>query len=179
MLKPLQRLLWHPSALADARTPPVRTASTKIGWLIPNKLAIGRLPKAGDSTALIQANIAVILSLCAEAEGKLPEDIEQNFRCIRYILPDSNFMFPLQVEQLAYAVELIQQTIENQQPVFVHCLASVERSPTVCIAYLCRYHYFDLWEAINCVRQVRPHALPTDSQFRVIRKFLETGNRKA
>ncbi|NJN86723.1 MAG: dual specificity protein phosphatase family protein [Leptolyngbyaceae cyanobacterium SL_7_1] len=57
-------------------------------------------------------------------------------------------------------------------------MAGIERSPTVCIAYLCHHHQLELWEALNCVRQVRPHALPTDGQLQVIRQFLSQSQKQ-
>jgi predicted protein tyrosine phosphatase len=141
-------------------------------WILPNQLAVGRLPKLGEGAALAQANIKTIVSLCAPSEGLLPDDIAQNFRCVRFILPDSQFYLGLQVNHLQTAVELIHQAIQQREPVYVHCLAGMERSPTVCIAYLCRYHQLELWEAINYVKQAHSRAMPTETQIQTVKEFL-------
>lgn len=144
-----------------------------VNWVLPNKLAVGRHPKPGEGAALAQSQIQVVLSLCAPAEGTLPTDVAQHFQCVRYILPDSHYMLSLSVSQLARAVELIHESIEAQKPVYVHCLAGIQRSPTVCVAYLCRYYGLEIWEAINCVRQARRHLSLTDAHIRIVQTYLQ------
>jgi protein-tyrosine phosphatase len=158
---------------------PTRSVNTVVqrspfSWILSQKLAIGRLPKAKDCAALLEAKINVVLSLSAPSEGELPVEITQNFNCLRLILPDSRFLLSLQVDQLAQAVKLIHQTLQNGQSIYVHCLAGVERSPIVCVAYLCRYHNLDLWQALNRVKQVNPRTMPTHAQLQIVREFLES-----
>lgn len=144
-----------------------------ISWVIPGKLAVGRLPQAGDGEKLIKANIKTVFSLCAEHEGVLPEDITKNFQCFRLVLPDRHYTEKMTAEQLTKAVDIVHQSIQNNSPIFVHCLAGIERSPTVCIAYLCKYHKMELWEAANWLKQVHSNSLPNDSALRAIRELLQ------
>jgi predicted protein tyrosine phosphatase len=146
--------------------------SHRLSWIIPRKLAVGGLPQPGDGAILAREKIKVVLSLCAQSEGTLPEDVVQKFRCLRFILPDSYYILGLQPNQLEQVVELIHNHIQSQQPIYVHCLAGVERSPTACIAYLCLHHDMELWEAINRVKQAHPNARPTESQIQVIRDLI-------
>jgi protein-tyrosine phosphatase len=125
----------------------------------------------GDGAELTRANIKVVLSLCAKLEGELPEDVTQNFRCLRYILPDRYYATEFKVDQLAQVVEIVHKSIQHQLPIYVHCLAGMERSPTVCIAYLCRYHNLELWEALNWLKQVHPRSMPNESQIRALREY--------
>lgn len=156
---------------------PSRFSSTdkpmgKVHWVLPHQLAVGGLPTHQDGVLLEQAGIRSILSLNAPAEGALPEEFADKFHCQRYILPDRYYLFPLQIPQLAAAVHLIYQSIANHQPIYVHCLAGVERSPTVCIAYLCRYQKMSLWEAAYHVKRCYPPAFPSANQLQVIRDWL-------
>lgn len=144
----------------------------RLSWIIPGKLAVGGLPQSADSSILAREKIKVVLSLCAQSEGSLPEEIVQKFRCLRFILPDSHYILGLQPSQLEQVVELIHTHIQSQQPVYVHCLAGVERSPTACIAYLCLHHDMELWEAINRVKQAHPNARPTEGQVQAIRDLI-------
>lgn len=146
--------------------------SRRLSWIIPGKLAVGGLPQADDSSILTRERIKVIFSLCAQSEGTLPEEIVQKFRCLRFILPDSHYILRLQTSQLERVVELIHDHVQSQQPIYVHCLAGVERSPTACIAYLCLYQDMELWEAINRVKQAHPSARPTEGQIQVIRELI-------
>lgn len=140
----------------------------KVNWIIPSQLAIGNHPQIGDGKVLAQAGVQVIVSLCAESEATLPPEITQRFHCLRYILPDSHYGLLLQVDQLRRIVTLIHQYIDQGKSVYVHCLAGIERSPTVCVAYLCCYQQLELWEAINGVRRVHTKASPTDEQLKVV-----------
>lgn len=152
------------------------TATTNlfsVDWVIPRKLAIGRLPKAGDGAQLLKANIKTVLSLCAEQEGILPEEITQKFQCFRVVLPDRHYTTEMTAEQLAEAVNIVHESVQKNSPIFVHCLAGIERSPTVCIAYLCKYHKMELWEAANWLKQVHSSSLPNDSGLRAIRELLQ------
>ncbi|MBE9227763.1 dual specificity protein phosphatase family protein [Phormidium sp. LEGE 05292] len=144
-----------------------------VDWVIPRKLAIGRLPQAGDGEQLLKANIKTVLSLCAEQEGVLPQEITQNFQCFRVVLPDRHYTTEMTAEQLAEAVNIVHESIQKNSPIFVHCLAGIERSPTVCIAYLCKYHKMELWEAANWLKQVHSSSLPNDSGLRAIRELLQ------
>jgi len=144
-----------------------------VDWVIPRKLAIGRLPQAGDGEQLSKVNIKTVLSLCGEQEGTLPEEFTQKFQCFRVVLPDRHYSTEMTAEQLAEAVNIVHENIQKNYPIFVHCLAGIERSPTVCIAYLCKYHKMELWEAANWLKQVHSSSLPNDSGLRAIRELLQ------
>lgn len=146
---------------------------TPFSWVIPGKLAVGGLPQTADHARLTAANIKVVLSLCAEIEGCLPEVITRDFNCVRFILPDRYYTTQLEVHQLAKAVDIVHQSIQSQLPVYVHCLAGIERSPTVCTAYLCLYQNLELWEALNWIKQIHPSAMPNEAQLRTLREFLQ------
>ena len=150
----------------------VSKSSLSIDWVLPGKLAVGRLPRLGEGAILAEANIKVVFSLCSEQEGTLPADITENFQCFRLVLPDRFYDRELTVEDLALAVAIVRENLEKKQPVYVHCLAGIERSPTVCIAYICKYEQMELWEAINWLKQVHPRSLPNPSGLRAIREFI-------
>ncbi len=143
-----------------------------LSWVVPGQLALGRLPIEGEGKILAKAGIQAVVTLCAPQEGNLPTEFAQAFQCQYHQLPDSHYDVPLTVEGLAAAVDCIRNHIEHQRPVYVHCLAGMERSPTVCIAYLCRYHHLELWEAVNCLKQLHPRSAPTQAQLQVVREFL-------
>ncbi|NET30727.1 MAG: dual specificity protein phosphatase family protein [Cyanothece sp. SIO1E1] len=145
-----------------------------LNWIIPGQLAMGRLPRVADIHDLMLANIGVVFSLCAETEGVLSQELSQSFQCLRYVLPDSHYAEPLRAKQLIDVVEIIHQYLQVQTPVYIHCLAGMERSPTVCTAYLCRYHGLELWEALNWVKQVRPKTKLVDSQIKALREFVQS-----
>lgn len=142
-----------------------------VDWAVPDVLAMGSLPQTRDISRLKRAGIQTILSLCAEAEGTLPDAVKSEFRCLRYILPDSRYRLPLKVQQLQAVVNLIQQCERRRQAVYVHCVAGVERSPAACIAYLCHDREMELMDAIDWVKLVHPTASPSNHQLKVIREL--------
>jgi atypical dual specificity phosphatase len=133
---------------------------------------VGGLPEAHHLNLLTDSKIRVILSLCAPTEGRLPAEIESNVYCMRLVLPDSHYDYPLSVEKLSQAVDLVNRCTNRNLPIYVHCLAGIERSPTVCIAYLCKIQGLELWEAISFVKQVHPSSAPNQSHIDTIREFL-------
>ncbi|MEO1521681.1 MAG: dual specificity protein phosphatase [Cyanobacteria bacterium J06633_2] len=146
--------------------------SFPVHWVIPYRLAVGRLPRKADMDELARSNIQAVLALCSESEGQWPINLEQRFQCHRIVIPDSHYATPLKPHQIETAVDYLHECIQRQLPVFVHCLAGIERSPTICIAYLCRYHNYTLWESLDWVRRVHPDSLPTDKQIQSIRGYL-------
>ncbi len=154
---------------SERLTPPAPNFS----WVIPAKLAVGGFPRSQDLIHLSQAGIRSILTLCAEQEGTLPEETPHQFACQRFVLPDSRYEHSLQVGQISQAVALLHQHLE-QHPVYIHCLAGMERSPIVCIAYLCQYQKLQLWQASHWLQQVHPPTQPTSEQMRVLRAFVQS-----
>lgn len=144
--------------------------SLPLSWVIPGKLALGGLPRS--PLPLTQGKIAAILSLSHPSEGSLPADFDRQFHLYRCPLPDSRWQEKLTPEQLTAAVEIVRHSLQNQQPIYVHCWAGIERSPTVCIAYLCQCDRQKLWDALEWVKTVHPSARPTPEQLRAIAQFL-------
>ncbi|MCS6813466.1 MAG: dual specificity protein phosphatase family protein [Cyanobacteria bacterium] len=167
----LQRQLrGKPSGRRPARE---RRSLTHVDWVLPGKLAVGASPQPGDSAILRQAGIQVVFSLCGASEESLPRDVEEQFRCLRLVLPDSRYKREIKPSQLHAALDIIHHSVQNQLPIYVHCYAGVERSPTVCIAYLCKYHNLELWEALNWLKQVHPATMPQESQLKAVRNYLQ------
>lgn len=148
------------------------TDPASLSWVIPGQLALGKFPRS--TLPLAAANIQGILSLLPESEGTLPDDFHQRFLCDRYPLPDSRTAEELTPDRLAAAVELIRHRLQNHQSLYVHCLAGIERSPAVCIAYLCQYDAQNLWDALQWVKTVHPPTRLTTAQLRTIEKFLQS-----
>lgn len=146
----------------------------RIDWVIPGKLALGSFPRSPLAVTLTEHRIKVILSVCPESEGQLPKVIRQGFRCLRVPLTDSRSVLPLDPFDLGEAVDLIQWNLNKQLPVYVHCLAGIERSPTVCLAYLCRYQQFDLLDALGWLRHVHPATRITGAQLSSVRHYLQS-----
>jgi hypothetical protein len=141
-------------------------------WILPEQLAVGPLPYPEHLKVLQDQGIKAILTLCNPTEGALSGEYETAFHCVLFPLPDSRQAAPLLVSNLEIAVDKLHNLINTQGTVYVHCLAGVERSPTVCVSYLCRYHGLEIWEALNWVRSVHRRTGITSEQLRVISNYL-------
>ncbi len=143
-----------------------------VDWVLPGHVAVGALPSVADAEVLRKAGIRAVLALCSEQEGPWPAQVREMFYCHRISIPDSYYTAPITLQQIAIAVHHIHQCLGQHCPVFVHCLAGIERSPTICTAYLCRYHHYPLWESLNWVKSVHPQSLPSTQQLQAIREYL-------
>ncbi|MGB3495456.1 MAG: dual specificity protein phosphatase [Elainellaceae cyanobacterium] len=144
-----------------------------VDWVLPGQLAVGRLPRATDGQVLQEAGIRTVFALCDESEGAWPVNLQEQFRCLRYVLPDSRYSTRPTAQQVGEVIRLVHHSIEKSEPVFVHCLAGIERSPSICTAYLCCYQHLPLWQALNWLKQVHPNSRPNDFQIQAIRDYLE------
>lgn len=144
-------------------------------WVLPGKLAIGPLPtEKKHYTRLQEEQIQAILSLCPETEGSILPEFRDRFHCLYYPLPDSHYQEPMKPEDLGEAVKLVQQTLEQGESLYIHCFAAIERSPTVCLAYLCRHQGLELWESLRFLKEVHHRSAPTEIELQVIQAYLKS-----
>ena len=105
-------------------------------WVLRNKLAIGTSPmKIKDLTLLEKSKVKNILCLCSEEESKWHLELENSFFCNRVILPDSNQQKLPTNLQIDNAYKVLKRLVNNNIT-FIHCFASIERSPLLCIMFI-------------------------------------------
>lgn len=129
------------------------TGKPKFRWIIERQLAVGPIPDATLAQQLQAAGFRSVLTLCDTSEGTLDPTIPTTFHWQRVVLPDSHYEEALTAPQLRTAVDRLHHAVSNHAPAYVHCLAGMERSPTVCVAYLCLHQNMEVWEALNWVKQ--------------------------
>ena len=139
------------------------------------ELAIGTAPINQDNLTILKDNgIKSILSLCDISEAKPPEEINIFFNCERIVLPDHRIGRSLQVDEIIQTL-IILKRLREYGPVFVHCVAGMERSPLICIAWLIKYKALTQQQAIDYLMQIHSNTNPLSSQLAVLRdkKFIE------
>ena len=144
----------------------------EIDWVLKNELAVGRAPKLEEDLIYLRKNgIVSILSLCSEKEAKLPKNIQKNFNFTRYVLPDHKYDNQLTLDQLRECLDILEK-IKLHGPVYVHCVASIERSPLLCMAWLIKNHNLDPFQSLDYLMQVHKGTNPLPLQFDLL-KYLK------
>lgn len=135
-----------------------------VSWVLVNELAVGPAPSAPRHLDKLQSEgIATVLSLCSIEEVEVPEDMDLRFHCLRVVLPEHRTQGLPSIDQLEHAIDALAE-LHNRGPVFVHCVAGIERAPLVCIAWLMRHHGLSRQHAFDYLRQVHPRTSPSASQ---------------
>ena len=140
----------------------------KIDWILKNKIAIGRPPNNNyELEVLKQKGIKNILNLCTEEEAPIPNTLLDNFEFRRYPLPDHKVKKNLDEFQLTEVIAVIEQLLKNG-PVFIHCYASIERSPFICIAWLVLKEKISFLNALDHVKESHIESNPMRQHLNVL-----------
>ena len=140
----------------------------ELDWVLINELAIGRAPiKLSDLQTIESKGIISILSLCSISEAKPPQELEQMFYAKRVVLPDHKYKREINVAEINKALDVLSELLTNG-PVLVHCLAAVERSPLICMAWLIRNKNLSMQEALDYLMQIHPGTSPLSSQIKIL-----------
>ena len=140
-------------------------------WILKNKLAIGTSPMYSKDLILLERNkVKNILCLCSEDEAKWNLRLETSFLCNRVILPDSNQKkLPTNI-QIDKAYKVLKKLVKNNIT-FIHCFASIERSPLLCIMFMMENYSLNLEESLDYVKRVHSLTNPRNNQLLLIKKY--------
>jgi len=133
----------------------------------PN-LFIGSAPQSGvDVSRLVQMKITAVLSLQSDADfkshnidwKKLQSAYEYNhIHAQRF--PIIDFDEVDLGEKLPEPVNTLNQMLELQHRVYVHCNAGICRAPATVLTYLCHYRGMTTDEGLVYLRKERPQVHP-------------------
>lgn len=142
-----------------------------INWVLTNDLAIGPAPRAHRHLErLKEAGILSVLSLCSEVEAQSPKGLTDSFECQRIVLPDHRSPEILSLDQLKNTLFALTE-LRQIGPVFVHCVAAVERSPLICMAWLVQEHNLSPTESLDYLMQVHPGTNPLPRQLSLLKRI--------
>jgi protein-tyrosine phosphatase len=137
-------------------------------WVLTNVLAVGSAPRTtADLEQLAREKVRAVLTLCSPEEVRLPQDLRQLFHWERVAMPDDRCGHPPTPEHLAAALVALER-LRQCGPVYVHCLAGVERSPLVSAAWLMRERGLSRLQALDYLMQVHPITNPMPEQLAVL-----------
>ncbi|MEE2696606.1 MAG: dual specificity protein phosphatase [Cyanobacteriota bacterium] len=145
-----------------------RSRYFRIDWVLIDQLAIGPAPRAERHLdRLREEEIRCILSLCTPDEATPPPGLDKRFRTSRCVLPDHRAGRLPTPDELKTALGHLAE-LQQHGPVFVHCVAAMERSPLVCLAWLVRQHRMTPERALDYLMQQHPGTNPLPGQLKLI-----------
>ena len=151
-----------------------RSRYFRIDWVLVDQLAIGPAPKADRHLdRLHEAGISCILSLCSPDEATPPPGMDDGFLTKRYVLPDHRAGRLPTLNELETALQYLAE-LQQQGPVFVHCVAAMERSPLVCIGWLVIEHKMSPQRALDYMMQQHPGTNPLPGQLALLKELKST-----
>ena len=143
----------------------------RIDWVLVEQLAIGPAPRAERHLNRLQeAGIRCVLSLCAADEVTPPAGLGEAFRTSRYVLPDHRAGRLPTLDELETALGHLAE-LHQHGPVFVHCVAAMERSPLVCLAWLVQKHHMTPERALDYLMQQHPGTNPLPGQLALLHQL--------
>ena len=145
-----------------------RSRYFEVDWVLVDELAIGPAPrKQRHLDRLHELGIKAVLSLCDCTEAEPPERFDQSFQTRRIVLPDHRAGRMPSTKELETALENLRELL-NHGPVFVHCVAAMDRSPLVCLGWLVKEHRMNPDRALDYLMQQHPGTNPLPGQLKLI-----------
>ena len=132
---------------------------TNFSWLIDEKLAGSGMPTTFDELDWVLKQ--GIKSIVTMTENSLPEPWVKEINYLHVPTPD---LTAPDMDEINSAVDFIQEMIDNQEPVMVHCAAGMGRAGTILACYLIKYQKHSAIEAIQKVRKERPGSIQSEVQ---------------
>ena len=132
-------------------------------WILINKLAVGTpIILKNEKLLLKEKGIKTVLDLRNSEDLNLinHQKYIKNLSCFKYEnfpLPDHKSGRLVETFEIRQAVDLLHSSL-SEGPVFIHCHASIERSPLISIAYL---HLKKGFSIIHCCDFVKQQHKPT------------------
>ena len=140
-------------------------------WILIDKLALGNSPLNRENINLLKENgIKNILALCSDSEIKWGTETKESFLCERFYIPDSKSNSLPTFQELNEIINKLSIFIKKGAT-FIHCFASIERSPLICILYVMKEFDLEIEDALDYVLRKHKYTNPTNSQLKLIKDF--------
>lgn len=149
----------------------VKEVGIRLDWVLVQDLALGSAPRSVRHLDLLSAEgIAAILALCSEQEATPPAGFSSRFVTKRLVLPDHRCERLPELSELEGALASLAE-LRNHGPVYVHCLAGMERSPLVCLGWLVKQHQLTPLTALDYLMQIHPGTNPLPGQLDLLSRL--------
>jgi atypical dual specificity phosphatase len=145
----------------------------RFSWILPQKLAVGSFPNSTTSIMkLRREGITAVLSLTETHERFVPVELGHSFLWEQVSIPDGFTGGIPSEDQFALTMRTLDRWYRKGHVVYVHCLAGVGRSASVCALYLAHRQSLSLSDAIAMVKAKHSYAAPDPNQVEVMQRFL-------
>jgi protein-tyrosine phosphatase len=139
--------------------------------IIPN-LYLGNINEASNLDFLLNKNIKGIVN-CTEQEPY--HQYFSNKKKYRLSVNDSREKDNIDIfkKEIINSIDFIDNCIEQNEPVYVHCYWGLMRSATVVTGYLVKKYKIPYKDAISIVQEKRPMALSSLYNFNEVLEYVE------
>lgn len=124
---------------------------------IDPRVIVGAFPFQRDVAAMHAEGVRAVVNTCEEYPGPLRE--YQNHGIEQLHIPTIDFTHP-KIEDVERAVEFIQDHVQRDGTVYIHCKAGRARSATVAMCWLMKYRGMTAAEAQKTLLGCRAHVNP-------------------
>lgn len=171
LLTPLAGRAASSASVASQLVPPDQPLP--YSWVLTNTLAVGPLPSSEAHWQQLDAvGLRSRFSCCYPVEQAGLPPPPPHWSSGGSPLPDHREQEPLQAQQLALALEAAEQMMERSAPLYLHCLAGMQRSPLLAVGLAARQRNMPLLMALDWVRRCHPAATPLYSHLEVLEQVL-------
>lgn len=144
------------------------TPQPDIAWIEPG-FAIGSYPYAEHRRGIWEQGVRVVVALHQPDDEALAAWARLGVEVIA--LPTRDWV-GIPAATFERVVDVVSACLESGRPVLVHCLAGINRAPTLAAAVLCCRRGLTVEQALETIRRARPAAAPTPEQAASLREWL-------
>lgn len=137
---------------------------------IDDHVIVGARPFARDVQAMSELGVTAIVNTCEEYEGPVSEYDQHGI--VQLHVPTTDFTHPSLVD-VQRSVQFVQDHVERDGIVYIHCKAGRARSATVAICWLIAHRGLTPDDAQALLLEKRPHINPRLTQRQVVKDFVK------
>ncbi|MDG2224381.1 MAG: dual specificity protein phosphatase family protein [Rubripirellula sp.] len=129
---------------------------------------VGAYPFARDVSKMHSEGVRAVVNTCEEYEGPQSEYERLGIEQLR--IPTTDFTAP-SLDDVSRAVDFVQQHVERDETVYIHCKAGRARSATVALCWLMKYRNLTPDQAQASLLKSRPHVHRNLTERPVVQEF--------
>lgn len=165
----------------EART--FHQAHSDVARILPT-LYIGAAPRSQGDVAGLKGILGISALLSLQTERDLDaldlswDQVHEWYNVLgieAHRLPIEDFSPEALIDRIDEAVGALATLLEAGHTVYMHCMAGVNRSPSVAVAYLNQVEGLPLEDALEVVVQQRPQSDPYEEVLAYLRQSPRTG----